>query len=174
MNTYLILGLDGVKIRSPDHIKRRMKKDLTKQYHVCKNGCYLYADGDLLDKCPNPACEEPRYRADSTSVPQQEMACVSIGAALAELLYDDDTRDLFLYKSECDSHIGDNRRSMTYTDIFSGKSYQNLFESGVISSNDICLIMYADGFQHKFKANHSFTMIHSIIMNMDPSMRYNY
>lgn len=163
-----MIGLGGNKIRSPDQVKRLMKKaqDITKQYSVCKNGCYLFGDDEESAVCPNQQCNEDRFKAGSR-VPQQEMTCVSIGAALANMLYDEETRDLFTYKSDCDSSNEDE----SFNDIFSGQSYKELYTSGVIKSSDICLVIYVDGYAHKNKKNHSFTMIHSIIMNLDPSIR---
>lgn len=149
------------------------KQELTKQYDVCKNGCYLYSMDDELDQCPNGRCNEYRYQ-EGTRQPQQQMTCVSIGAALAELLYDEDSRNAFQYKANVDSTIVGseaNHNESKYTDIFSGKVYQGLYRSGIINNDDICLIMYVDGYQHQHKPNHTLTMIHCIIMNLDPSVR---
>lgn len=146
---------------------------LTKKYDVCKNGCYLYEKEDATTTvCPS-GCGENRYKPSSRT-PQQQMTCVSIGAALAEMLYDDDTRDLFLYKSDCDSGNSEsllNGATGNHTDIFSGEIYKELVNSRVIDSNDICLVFYVDGYEHKHKSNHSCTMINCLVMNFDPSIR---
>lgn len=172
---HITIVLGGIRLRTPDQLKRNIQRsqDITKQNHVCKNGCYLFSSDDELAACPNPSCGENRYK-EGTEQPEQTMTCVSIGAALAELLFDDETRDSFLYKSEADSANDEqmgNPNALKYTDIFSGKAYRELYQSGVINSNDICLIMYVDGFQHQHKSNHTLTMIHCIVMNLDPSVR---
>lgn len=167
--------MGGIRLRTPDQLKRNIQKsqDITKQYHVCKNGCYLFGVDDQLTACPNPSCRENRYK-EGTNEPQQMMTCVSVGAALAELLFDDEARNLFQYKSDADSvndEAMENSNSLKYTDIFSGKAYRNLYRSGLINRNDICVIMYVDGFQHQHKNNHTLTMIHCIVMSLDPSVR---
>lgn len=114
--------------------------------------------------CPNSECNENRY-TDNTTVPRAQMSCKSIGMALTQMLLNDETRQLFEYKSNF------NYSDTQLTDIFSGKNYQHLRNNNIIGDNDICIVMYVDGFQNKHKPDHSQTMVHSIVMNLDPSVR---
>lgn len=121
-------------------------------------------DDDTTTVCPNAECNEPRFEEDATT-PREQMACVSIGKSLCQMLLDDDTRELFKYKS----NFAFNNNQLF--DVFSGENFQYLQNNGIISRNDICMVMYVDGFQNKHKPDHNQTMIHSIVMNIDPSVR---
>ena len=162
----LKLGLGGTKLRSPDQIKNTVVKTrgICKEYDVCVNSCYLFMDDDQAVDCPNPKCKEKRFK-DNSKVSRKIMPCVSIGEALTQMLLDDDNRELFDYKPTF--NLDDNQ----LVDIFSGQDFKRLHRKGVIGEKDICLVMYVDGFQNKHKPGHSQTMIHSIIMNLDPSVR---
>ncbi|KAI9341843.1 hypothetical protein BD770DRAFT_414741 [Pilaira anomala] len=63
-----------------------------------------------------------------------------------------------------------NLTNFNFTDIFSGENYKHLREEKIVGDKDICIVMYVDGFQNKHKPDSSQTMIHSIIMNLDPSV----
>ncbi|KAI9332180.1 hypothetical protein BD770DRAFT_403299 [Pilaira anomala] len=113
--------------------------------------------------CPNQECRASRYKTGTTS-PRAQMACVSIGKSLTQMLLDDDTRELFKYKNNFDFN------NEQLVDIFSGENYKHLRDEKIVGDNDICIVMYVDGFQNKHKPDSSQTMIHSIIMNLDPSI----
>ncbi|KAG0776054.1 hypothetical protein G6F21_013753 [Rhizopus arrhizus] len=55
----------------------------------------------------------------------QQMAVVSVGAALAQMMLDEDKRELFKYRAEQDCTHEDG----VYRDIFDGKIYQDFFSS---------------------------------------------
>ena len=122
----------------------------------------MYDDQAVV--CPNPKCKESRFKEGAT-IPRAQMACVSVGRSLTQMILDDDTRELFNYKNNFD--FNDDQ----LVDIFSGENYKYLRENRIVGDNDICIVMYVDGFQNKHKPDSSQTMIHSIIMNLDPSVR---
>ena len=133
-------------------------------FDVCVNGCYLYMDDNQAVVCPNQECRESRFK-EGTFIPRAQMACVSIGRSLTQMMLDDDTRELFNYKPSFDFN------DEQLVDIFSGENYNSMRERKIIGDNDLCIVMYVDGFQNKHKPDSSQTMIHSIIMNLDPSVR---
>ena len=59
----------------------------------------MYDDQAVI--CPNPKCNESRFKEGAT-IPRAQMACVSVGRSLTQMLLDDDTRELFNYKNNFD------------------------------------------------------------------------
>jgi hypothetical protein len=161
-------------------------RNIVKRFPVCSNGCVLFNTDDAYPiRCINPECRQDRYkkqdlidRLDCSGVdlnnkdlpqyePVQTMSVASVASSLAELLLDDDVREQFNYRSQFDHQ--DDR----YQDVFSGLIYKNEYlANGRIADSDICLVIFVDGFPNKNKPKTSQTMIHGMIMNIDPSNRY--
>lgn len=155
-------------------------------YDVCRNGCYLYDNTNRNPIiCENMDCKKPRYK-DHDMVEElvrqgvdlnaevekpevyQSMAIASVGSSLSEILIDDELRGLFEEQAELNANV---HETPEYVDIFSGSTYKSFLQRNLISHNDICLVIYVDGFPNKHKPSSSQTLIHCIIMNIPSSLR---
>lgn len=160
----------GGMLPGPDQVSRRVKgrnsqTKLVKNYDVCPSGCYLYAEDDNATVCPNLACGKPRYLNEEAKTPSQEMSIVSVGAALANQLYDPEVRPLFDYRKSFDHQDGE------YKDIFSGEVYREYIRHGMFQGDDdIGLVIVVDGFVPKNKKTVSLTVINAYIMNINPAL----
>lgn len=139
-------------------------------------------------KCINEYCLQPRYKndtlveeyvnqgvdldSDEVQMPAafQQMAIASVGSSLAERLVNDDIRELFEEQAVINDEIV-NGSSTNYTDIFSGSIYKQFRNSNIIGRNDICLVLFVDGFPNKHKPKSSQTLVHCLIMNIPSSHR---
>ncbi|KAG0734390.1 hypothetical protein G6F57_016138 [Rhizopus arrhizus] len=108
-------------------------------FDVCPNGCFLYPKDDAnILFCTYESCQLRRYRKHDQAlalrqagvdlndsfpsfVAVQQMAVVSVCAALAQMMFDEDKRELFKYRAEQDCTHEDG----VYRDIFGGKVYQD-------------------------------------------------
>lgn len=146
---------------------------LIKNLDVCSGGCYLYPEASTeITSCPY--CGKARYLNEvGTAIPKPiaVMSVVSIGAALAERLLDDDTRELFDYRERYEGVI---HRDGVYQDVFSGKVFREQYvRSGIMDdTRDIGLLVVVDGFQPKYKKKSTMTSVCCYIMSMDPAERY--
>ena len=173
----------GGPVASPDAIHRLLNKgsiDSVKTFDVCRNGCFLFDENVQQLRCINPDCDNERYqdqeKAEASirtgdSTPQtafQTMGISSVGASLAELLVDDEIREDFKYSGEFDEYDEED----TYIDMFSGSVYKQYLDQNLLTRNDICLVLYVDGFPNKSKPGSSQTLVHCMVMNIPASKRY--
>ena len=98
------------------------------------------------------------------------MGIVSVGAALSEMLLNEKIRALMNYR-----HIATkNHETGAYKDIFDGDIYHNIYMNQrnlFVSSKDVAVIIFADGFPSKYLPGKSLAIIHCIVMNFGPSVR---
>ncbi|KAI8063439.1 uncharacterized protein B0P05DRAFT_240687 [Gilbertella persicaria] len=105
----------------------------------------------------------------STLVPVQTITVVSISAALANKLQNEDIRDLFDYKTDFDQNALDNQG--IYKDVFSGSVYQQHRCNNIIQYSSIVINLYFDDFVSKSQQK-PLQMIIATIPNIDPMHRY--
>lgn len=75
------------------------------------------------------------------------MSVASVGAALAQMLMDDEIRPLFGCRADFDSQ---DYPVDQYLDIFSGRVYKNYLSNGLFQNpDDIGLMIVVDGFSPK-------------------------
>ncbi|KAG1362900.1 hypothetical protein G6F61_014068 [Rhizopus arrhizus] len=97
------------------------------------------------------------------------MSVASVGAALAQMLMDDEIRSLFGYRADFDSQ---DYPVDQYLDIFSGRVYKNYLSNGLFQNpDDIGLMIVVDGFSPKHHASTSMTSVVCYVMNLDPAER---
>ncbi|KAG1439073.1 hypothetical protein G6F56_012412 [Rhizopus delemar] len=168
----------GDRLPAPDTMVRKLQKineqlGLIKNLDVCSGGCYLYPEASTeITSCPY--CGKARYLNEvGTAIPKPiaVMSVVSIGAALAERLLDDDTRELFDYRERYEGVI---HRDGVYQDVFSGKVFREQYvRSGIMDdTRDIGLLVVVDGFQPKYKKKSTMTFVCCYIISMNPAERY--
>ncbi|KAG2217655.1 hypothetical protein INT45_000785 [Circinella minor] len=87
---------------------------------------------------------------------------------LALRLQDQETREKLIYRHNYKHRDG------IYDDIFAGKTYQKLKKEGLFNNKyDIALLMAWDQFSpYEQKKNHSFGIIHFVVLNLDKTIRY--
>ncbi|OAD72690.1 C2H2-type zinc finger transcription factor [Phycomyces blakesleeanus NRRL 1555(-)] len=137
------------------------------EYDVCSSGCRLYGINDDQESCVD--CSKPRYKTDpdQSQTPAASMKLMSVGDMLSQMLADPATRELLCYRANRESVAGQ------LTDIFDGDNYKQLVQQGLFSNpDDIAIGLYTDGFVNQKKGKNSYTIIHCIIFNLDPSIRY--
>lgn len=187
------IGFEGT-LRTPDTITRwiQMSNDgfkLVNHLDVCENGCYLFPeDNKNVLFCPIAECSRPRYSKNDQAAalvnagfdlnnesavlfePVQRLSVVSVGAALAQMLIDEGKRSLFDYRASMEPLVEGER---VYRDVFDGEVFQSWIDQGNIfqNSNDIALLIFVDGFEPKYVNNHTMTIVHCLIMSIDPSYR---
>ena len=136
------------------------------EYDVCPEGCKLYGLDDEQDNCVD--CGQARYEINNELVktPAASMKLMSIGDLLAQMLANPATRDLLHYRANRESRAGE------ISDIFDGENYKELTRRGLFSNpDDIAIGLYTDGFVNQKKGKSSYTIIHVVIYNLDPSIR---
>ncbi|KAG1438018.1 hypothetical protein G6F56_012826 [Rhizopus delemar] len=141
-----------------------------------------------VTNCPVDDCNRPRYKKNGQAMalrsagfdlndgsilslePVQKLPMVSVGASLAKLLLNDDKKVLFEYRSTMAPIIEEDR---VYRDVYDGEVFQNWLNEGNIfkSSNDIALLVFVDGFEPKYVNDHTMTIVHCLVMSIDPSHR---
>lgn len=181
-------------MQSPDTIERRIRAcddgfKIVYFQDVCPNGCYLFPTDDKnVLSCPVNTCGRSRYRRQEEAAeaieggadlnddsewffaPVQKLAVVSVGAALAQLMINDDKISLFDYRKSLPPF---DEAERVYRDIWDGQLIRNMISEGQCFSNenDIGLLLFVDGFEPKNINNHTMTIVHCLIMSIDPSNR---
>ncbi|KAG1438918.1 hypothetical protein G6F56_012471 [Rhizopus delemar] len=116
------LNESGGLLQSSDTIERQIRAcddgfKIVYFQNVCPNGCYLFPTDDKnVLSCPENTCGRSRYRRQEEAAeaieggadlnddsewffaPVQKLAVVSVGAALAQLMINDDKISLFDYR----------------------------------------------------------------------------
>lgn len=138
------------------------------EYDVCKNGCKLFGVQSNEEACP--FCGEARFKTNFENqlitAPQASMKAMSIGDVLAQKLANPSTRELLMYRSQRESIPG------VYSDIFDGENYRDMQNRGFFENPlDIAIGLYTDGFVTQHKGKSSYTIVHVIVYNLDPSIR---
>ncbi|OAD71932.1 C2H2-type zinc finger transcription factor [Phycomyces blakesleeanus NRRL 1555(-)] len=136
------------------------------EYDVCSSGCQLYGINDDQESCVD--CGKPRYKTDpnQSQTPATSMKLMSVGDMLSQMLADPATRELLCYRANRESVAGQ------LTDIFYSDNYKQLVQQSLFSNlNDIAIGLYTNGFLNQKKGKNSYTIIHCIIFNLDPSIR---
>ena len=136
-------------------------------YDVCRRGCMMYQRNDGLKQCTY--CNRPRFsnkrNCDGTQKPLASVLQLPLSNQLASLIQNEITRNDLMYRSSLPA-----RKAGLYTDIFDGDVYTALKGEGLFSGDlDIALALYTDGFTVKRK---QLTIVHLIILNLPPSIRY--
>ncbi|GAA5796807.1 hypothetical protein HPULCUR_002184 [Helicostylum pulchrum] len=148
-----------------DLLKSKLKNIKGHEYSVCPTGCKLYGLNETTTVCEH--CNENRFKGLSQQVPKSVMSIMSIGDLLAQMLSDPKTNQLLKYRSERETNdIGE------ITDIFDGQNYKDLIRKGFFTNpNDIAIGLFTDGFVNQKKGKTSYTIVHVIVFNFDPSIR---
>lgn len=134
-------------------------------YDICKNGCKMFKVDNVDDKICE-YCSENRYENDDIQEPVATMKLLSIGDYISNMLAKEDTRQMFRYRSTRNTEVN------TYQDIFDGDVYKDLVNKGFFDNElDVALALFVDGFTTQRKGKRTMTVIHCIILNVDPSSR---
>lgn len=138
-------------------------------YSVCVNGCMLF--NDEKEECDH--CKEKRYKQvvnslQTTNIPAASIKIISIGDVISQLLGNQKTRKLLRYRAERDTEEG------VINDYFDGEDYKNFKKNHAAFENpdDVAIAIYTDGFINENKGKNHFTLIHVIILNYDPFLRF--
>ncbi|KAG1439213.1 hypothetical protein G6F56_012362 [Rhizopus delemar] len=185
----------GGLLVSPETVDRRIRSSddgfkVVLNIDVCPNGCYLFPSDDRnILTCAVSTCNRPRYNQHEEAMavrragldlnaetalslsPVQHLSVVSICAALAQRLVNDDKLPLFNYRK---SLVPFNEQEPVYRDIFDDEIFRNFVSEGSIFQNpdDVALLLFVDGFEPKHVHNHTMTIVHYLIMSIDPSNRH--
>ena len=195
LTIHFITELGGV-LPTPDTVinkaskRNDMRGNLINDHPCCSNGCSLFDKNDFFSlTCNN--CKADRYKhqkeldsqieggnnskqlietVDSGLLtPNQLVSIVSVGAALTEFLLDDETRELFNYRSD---YVNNIREDGIYRDLMDGAAYKSLEAKGLFQNpEDIAVMLFVDGFPLPDKPTHSLTIVNCLIVNLDPSIR---
>lgn len=136
------------------------------EYDVCPKGCRLYGLNDEHDECTD--CGEQRFKINTEIIktPKASMKIMSIGDLLSEMLANPESRELLQYRANRETSQDQ------LEDIFDGENYKELTRQGLFSNpDDIAIGIYTDGFVNQKKGKSSYTIVHVIIFNLDPSIR---
>lgn len=168
----------GLSFPSPDTVERLLLRTnarlgLYRKLDVWSEGCYLYPEGSIdPTHCPNVECQKPRFVdqvSGSVPKPVASVSVASVGAALAQMLMDDELRPLFGYRADFDNQ---NYPDDQYLDIFNGRVYKNYLSNGLFQNpDDIGLMIVVDGFSPKHHLTTSMTSVVCYVMNLDPAER---
>lgn len=145
---------------------------LVKTFDVCEEGCYLFPEKSA-EQTECPYCRKPRFNAETNSrAPRSNavMSVMSVGAALAEKLFDEETFESFTYFERYENEI---HLDGVYQDFCSGKVFRERYlREGLFQDpRDIALLVVVDGFQPHSKKTTTMTVICCYIMSMEPEER---
>ena len=164
--------IDGTS--EPLHSHYRSKKLLENEYPVipikydiCSKGCMMYQKDDGLTRCTY--CNRPRFSSkhdtDGNKKPERTMIQLPLMDQLAALIKNEKTRGDLMYRAELPPQTAG-----VYKDVFDGNAYNELRDHGCFEGKlDIAIALYTDGFIVK---EQPLTIIHVIILNLPPSIRY--
>jgi hypothetical protein len=123
----------------------------------------LYNLNDIDDECDY--CYDNRY--DVTGRPLGKIKVMSIGDIVSKLLANPSTRQKLRYRHEREETPG------VIEDFFDGQVYQQYKNDGKFDNpDDIAVALFTDGFVNEKRGNRLFTMVHLIILNYNPEVRY--
>lgn len=126
----------------------------------------MFKANDKQDNICN-YCGEHRFEFDDSEVPAATMKLISIGDYISNMLANEETRKMFMYRTTREEE------PEVYQDIFDGDVYKNLKQQGFFDGDlDIALALFVDGFTTQRKGKRTMTIVHCLILNVDPSSRY--
>ena len=133
-----------------------------KTQEKCPRGCYLYDSFDDVSLVVCPLCKTPRCG--------KQQKFVSIGQKLAQVLTNEEKRDLLSQGRHEREPVVTQDGKKIYSDIFDGETYNKLKIEHFKDQYDIGIVLHIDGFKPgtSHEASH---IINCIIMNFDPSIR---
>lgn len=101
-------------------------------------------------------------------VPAKTMKMMSLGDQLARLVGNDDSRKKLHFRANRQTVPGE------MSDYFDGAEYKRLQALHFFQSpDDIAIALFLDGFVNQKKSKQEMTLVHVMILNYDPSIRYN-
>jgi hypothetical protein len=157
----------GAKILHGDVVDTMLQKKTSvegHEYDVCEKGCKLFGVNDEDASCEH--CASDRFRNEDSTIAKSTMKILSIGDMVAQLLADDDKRKELRYRKERESIPG------VIKDFFDGEAYKTFKDQGNFeNSDDVAIALFTDGFVNQKRGKTSYTMVHVIILNYDPSLR---
>ena len=102
-------------------------------------------------------------------VPRRQVSYTSIKQALTELYVNDDNLEMLEYGH---NFMTENLETNDdYKDIFSGKHFRHLLKERVVHPNNICLVLFVDGYQHKKMQKAHQVLINCPVVNIHPEHR---
>jgi hypothetical protein len=113
-------------------------------------------------------CATPKRRADGSIIQEAaaQMKYLPLGDQLAMMIAHDETREQLLYRAR---YVSDGE---TYRDVFDGDAYKALVRQGLFQGElDMALVLFVDGFNPFSGSQHTMTIVHIVVLNLDPSMR---
>ncbi|KAG2193041.1 hypothetical protein INT47_009291 [Mucor saturninus] len=138
------------------------------EYDICSNVCQLF---DITkDEKICSVCKADRYKSEvqgSPLVPEQTMKMMSVGDQLSKLLSHEETREKLRYRHDRKATPG------IISDYFDGEDYKALKNANLFQSpDDIAIALFVDGFVNQKKSRQEMTIVHVLVMNFYPSIRY--
>ncbi|KAG2191239.1 hypothetical protein INT47_012016, partial [Mucor saturninus] len=95
------------------------------------------------------------------------MKMMSVGDQLSKLLSHEETREKLRYRHDRKATPG------IISDYFDGEDYKALKNANLFQSpDDIAIALFVDGFVNQKKSKQEMTIVHVLVMNFDPSIRY--
>lgn len=132
------------------------------EYPVCINGCMLINNNNKeVIKCL--ACNNDIY--NNKHKHKRSINMLPLTGQLGLLLSDASTRRDLLYRA---NHSPDD----SYDSIFSGSQYQSQKHRLFTNPYDLAIGLYVDGFTSPKKPSHKLTMVHVVVYNYHPLIRY--
>ena len=136
-----------------------------KQYHICKNGCMMFKDGNNGLECD--VCHEPRYQDADTLTPNKTMTQLSLKEQLALFVNDDTMRTLLKHRAQWTS------TDKVKKSVFDGAVYKELLSNNIFQGEmDIALALYVDDFEAFKRGTNSMSICHVVILNLPEDVRY--
>ncbi|SAM02736.1 hypothetical protein [Absidia glauca] len=133
-----------------------------KSYSVCVKGCMLF-NNNTLTQCL--ICKAPRYKDETYNIPRRLILTVSLADQLALLIFNKATRERLLYRSQY-------QQTTKMDDIFAGSNYRSVAHQLFPNELDIALSLYTDGFNSSSSKAGKMTMVHVVINNYHPAIRF--
>lgn len=165
--TFILLD-QGMTIEDGEAVERQLKNKVqieAHEYDVCMNGCKLFGPENEEDICPY--CHESRYADVDNSKACATMKILSIGDCISKLLSEEGRRSELKYRVERVSEPG------VLKDFFDGEAYKTFQLKGeFLGEDDVAVALFTDGFTNQNTRGNDFTIVHAIILNYDPSIRY--
>ncbi|CAO3698411.1 unnamed protein product [Rhizopus microsporus] len=127
----------------PDTVDGLMRNTLPihgHTYDICKNGCKMFKLNDENDDTCN-YCGEDQYKPEESLQPVSTMKIISIVGYLSNMLSNEETRSMLLYRSNREA------KNNVYQDIFDGDIYKSLKQQNLFDNDlDITLALFVDDY----------------------------
>ncbi|CEP16043.1 hypothetical protein [Parasitella parasitica] len=146
-------------------------------YDVCENGCKLYNLEDEATECQY--CSHDRFDSRNSNKPFQTMKIMSIGDIVSGLIANPVTREELRYRHNLDAgHHDDDEQPddeidrIFIRDVFDADDYQRIRSTHFTNEHDIGICIQNDGFVIDKRGSRLFAIIHVLILNYSPNLRY--